>query len=293
MFVTDNIIRSARKADLYQFLSDFHGQEFFREGNSLRLRSKPSVSIRKGYSGYFCFSTGEHGNSIDFLTRYFNYSFPDAVMALASIHTDDCCHMLRGSSSDTLSDTGTAALSDAPPAADPPFRRVYAYLVKTRLIPSVTVNRLFHEGLLYQDVPYGNAVFSSKCHDYYEIRGTLTAGKPFHGCRRKTPGAFWSFGDLSPGKKTAYICEAAIDAISLFELLKTQDRPVSAVFCSIGGVANQAAIDSIVSQYDAILAVDNDAAGNQCRLRNVSLPAMIPISKDWNQDWQNFVNTHN
>ena len=45
------------------------------------------------------------------------------------------------------------------------------------------------------------------------------------------------------------------------------------------GVANQAIIDRIVTaqKYDVVLAVDNDAAGQECRDRNPGLPVLVPM----------------
>lgn len=283
MFVTDEMKQSARRCDLYSYLLSHHSQEFRREGTSLRMIRSPSLSIKKGYSGYLWFSTGERGNSIDFLTRHMGYSFTDAVQALCDCNTDRYVQAECSQGPVCQNPLNICA----PPAALPPFRRAYAYLTATRKIPADTVNYLMRQGLIYQDSSYGNVVFASKARDYFELRGTLTYGKPFHGCRRKASDSYWSFGDFCTDQKTAYICEAAIDALSLYELLKLKNAPC-ALFCSIGGVANQAAINRIAKEYNAILAVDNDPAGRLCRNKNPSIPAIFPVSKDWNQDWQNF-----
>ena len=62
---------------------------------------------------------------------------------------------------------------------------------------------------------------------------------------------------------------------------------VPAAYFSIGGVANQKAIDRIKANFpQAVLAVDNDQAGQKCRERNRDMKHLIPFKKDWNDDLQ-------
>lgn len=42
----------------------------------------PSFKIYKGNGGYHCFGCGEHGSVIDFVMRYFNLSFKEAITKL-------------------------------------------------------------------------------------------------------------------------------------------------------------------------------------------------------------------
>ena len=82
------------------------------------------------------------------------------------------------------------------------------------------------------------------------------------------------------------VCEAAIDAVSLYQILVEYLKSKEAFACvSIGGVANQETIDRLVSTgKEIILAVDNDNAGEQCRKRNATLGYLIPTTKDWNDE---------
>ena len=78
-------IEKARKQDLYEFLLLKHNEEVIRVGNTLKLKQKKSVKIRKGYAGYIDYATGERGNSIDLLMQYFGYSFGEAVDELLNM----------------------------------------------------------------------------------------------------------------------------------------------------------------------------------------------------------------
>lgn len=239
------------------------------------MRRFPGVVLKQGYCGYTDFANNVTGNSIDLLTKYLDYTFCDAVEALSGTTP-------HGSTIYSCSEDMPKSLC-LPVASKPPYSRVIAYLTRSRGISLRTVQRLIASELLYQDAEHGNAVFVNRDRDYCEIRGTLTYGKPFHGCLRSSPNCFWSFGRPTGDAHTAYICEAAIDAISLFEILSSRGS-VNAIFCSIGGVANQRAIQTIADRYNAVLAVDNDEAGLKCRERNPGLNCMISIRKDWNED---------
>lgn len=276
--VTREQIRSARKADLSGFLLRSHPDLFRDSGSSIYMKSRDSIYIRKGFPGYTDFSDDRHGNPIDFLTSWLGYSFVDAVTALT-----------EGTVCETHKTVPQAEPSPRcpiilPESADRPYRRIYAYLTG-RGIPSEMVRLLEQRGILYQDRAHGNAVFVSPEHDYCELRGTLTyAPRPFHGCLKSKPDRFWYF--LNTGKKpaAAYICESAIDAISLSLLHHREGEERPAVYISIGGVSNQKTIDRVKSRMPAVLAVDNDRAGASCRERNQDIPFLIPAAKDWNED---------
>ena len=141
--------------------------------------------------------------------------------------------------------------------------------------------------ILYQEKNRNNIVFINTERDFAELRGTYTYGKPFHGivpdCRND---GFWWFRTSRTACK-AYICEAAIDAISLFELHKLRGKNEPAYYISIAGAAKQPAISRLKgSTLSLILAVDNDAAGQQCRDKNPDLEYILPEHKDWNEDLQ-------
>lgn len=268
MYVTKEQIRKARSVSLADYLLAKYSADVEIVGTSLRLKKNHSVYVKRNIPGYHDFATKEHGNSIDFLTRYKNYSFTDAVNSLCEFD---------GLPRQTVI---PEKLFTLPERAKPPFHRVITYLTG-RGIPEETVKYMFQENLLYQDVPYGNAVFVTPEMDYCEIRGT--GSKQFHGCRKRRSDRFWYLLN-DPKPETAYICEAAIDAVSLMLIHKVQGKTEPAAYVSIGGVANQQTIDRIKKQRNTVLAVDNDPAGEACRQRNSELSSLIPAKKDWNED---------
>ena len=270
MYVTKEQIRQARKVNLADYLLREYPADVRIVGSSLCLKKNSSLYVKKNVPGYHDFANGEHGNSIDFLIRHLNYSFMDAVNALCRFSGENRSQSLPRPFS-------------LPPSGKQPFRKAIDYLTG-RGSPEETVLFLIRENLLYQDSTHGNAVFVTPEEDYCEIRGT--GAKPFHGCRKKRPDQFW-YLLTNPKPEIAYICEAAIDAVSLMLIHRPQGKTDPAVYVSIGGVANQQAIDRLKRKIPSVLAVDNDSAGDECRARNPELPALIPIGKDWNDDLRN------
>ena len=280
VFVTRDRIRLARKADLAGFLIQRHPDLFRNSGSSLYMKSRDSLYIRKGFPGYTDFSSGGHGNPIDFLTGFLGYSFVDAVSALT-----DGPSCSRPSLIPRQERTAPRPIT-LPESAEKPYRRVYAYLLG-RGIPAGMIRLLEERGLLYQDRDHGNAVFVNPERDCCEIRGTLTyASRPFHGCLKTRADRFWYFLGSEEKPGTAYLCESAIDAVSLFLLHKRSGTENAAVYISIGGVSNQKTIDRVRSRIHSVLAVDNDHAGDLCRERNPDMGSIIPAAKDWNEDLQ-------
>lgn len=308
-WVNQTATRHARRVCLYDFLLSRHSDDVQQEGDSLRLRCNHSVSVRHGYSGYTDFADGSTGNAIECLTNYLGYEFPDAVAALCEFDG-----MAQADINRPERPTSAPEVERAPQPQEPPerpqepqqaqprvfippepvkgqYRQLYAYLTQQRGIPPVLIQILINDGILYQEQAHNNAVFINPARTYAEYRGT-NSFKPFHGIGISDLCAFWWFKPrgLNTNPTVAYICEAAIDALSLYLLLSTDEAKAAhrALYCSIGGVANQQRIDAIKAGMAAagcqtVIAVDNDEAGEQCRQRNADCQALIPPLKDWNE----------
>ena len=287
MSVSKESIYHARNVDLYTFLTRYHSSEIDHEGKKyIRLKEHHSIVIEQGHSHYVRYSEkDETGNPIDLLVRYLGYGFEEAVIALNTSLTEAPPRMVMASvpSCDRKIDCEDLIF---PPIGEQPFRRVYSYLTLTRMIAPEAVNWLIRAGLLYQDKQYGNAVFINRERSYAEIRGTLSNVR-YHRCIRSAGDvSYWYFKAGGRNSSVAFICEGAIDAISLYELQRRRWKmDVPAIYCSMGGVGNQRVIEAIehVGFSKVILAVDNDSAGEKCRLMNRHLGCMIPEGKDWNE----------
>ena len=284
--VSKEQIISARHADLYAFLMKYHSSNFKTEGDSIRPKDNHSISIKKGYHGYKDFSTEETGNSIEFLTNHMGYTFVEAVQALSDVSA------LAQQPTDVQQD----GIENVPPKFPEPvngmYKNLFAFL-KNRSISTETIQKLVKQKLLYQEKSKNNIVFINMERDFAELRGTYTFGNPFHGIvTGSRHDGFWWFRTSKHASK-CYICEAAIDAISLYELHKIQGKHEEAYYISIAGVAKQPAIDRLKKyKYKLVLSVDNDDAGQNCRNRNSDLEYIIPVHKDWNEDLQSLKNNN-
>lgn len=305
-----NQLVQARRTDLYDFLISNHPSDFKRDGNSIHPRNNDSISIKKGYSGYKDFATDETGNAIDFLIRYMGYELDEAVFALCGdVEADDIAKEIQ-----PVKGKEQLPVSFPTPASGT-YKNLYAYL-KSRGISNEVITMLIKEGLIYQD-EHNNIVFINKEKNWGEIRGTNTFADArcihraeceqycktehqwcskmkecekykkdsFRGmvANSKLNGFWWFQTGEAPAERV-FICEASIDAISLYEINRRTDSYPNSVYVSIGGTAKQPAIERLKHHKGAILAVDNDKAGEDCRNRNLDISSIVPTTKDWNED---------
>lgn len=305
----------ACSVDLYEFLVREHPTDVKQQYGSVLLLADQHVSVKRGYHGYRNFRTDETGNNIDYLMNFLGYDYQGAVLALINGSGVEAGyvpvfkHVIPKSKEIVL-----------PKPLDGRYKNLYAFLL-ARKIPADVIQILVDKGILYQSAEGNNLVFVSPQGDYCELRGTNSfadrrcrrrtecerycqvergwCGRmdvcpdykpdPFHGCKKTSPDRFWFF-DPEPEKaaERIYICEAAIDAVSLYVIHKKQHMDGNKnVYVSIGGVANQRTINRIVRgrrDSSVILAVDNDEAGQECRDRNRNLDYILPRNKDWNDD---------
>jgi len=301
---TKEEMKQARITELQPYLLNNHADLFTLEGDSLRMKNNHSLSIKKGYCGYTDFGTDEHGNSVDFLINHLNYSVESAVLALSG-QQNNAFVIPAKIQSDETSDMNSQEKQEAdlskkipvfPEPVKGPFRNLFAYLTN-RGISNETIQALVDKGLLYQyqeqdndGKTYINIAFVNEPRDWGERHGTLTFGNSFHGIfKNSRSDGFWSFRNCENSEevKVAYICESAIDAISLFELQRLKGHPSkysNSIYVSIGGASKQAAITRVKKYRKIIIAVDNDEAGADCRKRNIATESIIPTFKDWNED---------
>lgn len=276
---TQEQIQQVVNIDLYDYA--LKNLDAVKEGNWARLRSNKSVCFKRGSNRYIDFAMqgkGSSGNLIDLLTTYYGETFKSVMESQVGA---DVSRYKR-------SEIDYVSVFELP-NKDESFKETMAYLSITRGIPRAVIARLIKEKLIYQacvvrgDKRYKNCVFVNDEQSYYEIHGTYSFGKSFHGNGRKAIDEYWCF---HTGREiaTVYICESAIDAISL-AAIRLMDVE-NALYVSIGGVANYKTIERLIDKYGdkCVLAVDNDKAGQECRNRFETLRHIVSKHKDWNED---------
>ena len=259
---TKKQMQAARKANLYDYLMCNHLSDCIKDGNSLRPKCNHSISIKKGYAGYKDFSSDETGNSVDFLVRYMGYDLDTAVFALS----EQVASVLIAEA-EREKELNIVVPVEFPKPLTGRWKQLYAYL-QARGISVDIINLLVQQKIIYQSAERNNIIFINRERDFAEARGTYTYGKPYHRIYKGQADRFWWFKPWEGTVECVYVCEAAIDAISLYQLHTSSKEAQKAIYVSLGGVANQQTIDRLKRQpagYKVVLAVDNDAAGEACR----------------------------
>ena len=165
---TKEQVERANQVDLEELLLR-SGEKLLRSGREKRLESDHSVTIRG--NEWYDHAAEEGGFALSFARKHFGLSFQEAMALL-------------------LGENGQAPLPTAKPKPIPepvkPFalppaagnqRRVFGYLLGTRQIDRAVLSAFVRKGLIYEDLPYHNAVFV----------GMDAAGVPRHARRREAP----------------------------------------------------------------------------------------------------------
>lgn len=294
--ITDEQIARAREVDLVSFLNRYEpAGELKRIGQSWTLKSHDSMRISAdGRWNWFSQGMGG-GDAISYLQAVHHMRFVEAVQTLAG-----------GDYPKTAAKPQPRATPDREPFRLPERaennRRVFAYL-SARGIDAEIINHCMKAGSLYEESGHHNAVFVGQDENdmprYAFLRGTMT-GSHF---RQEQKGSDKSFGFCLRGTgHTLYVCEAAIDALSVATLRKLGGRDWRKDnYLSLGGVT--AAQDKLPPALErqlrsssfkqVILCLDHDPAG-QAASRNIfrlmreqwpdiSLKICEPQAKDFNE----------
>ena len=238
------------------------------------LHDSCKVTLGKGWY-WFSHNQGSQ-NPIDFLMRYYGLNFKEAVNVIddyiqsSSRESRECyCNKKEVSPNNNL--------LRPPEASERPWHELLDYLTKRRYIMPSIVDYLIKKGLVYQTTGYyANACFINATKNHWEIVGM----HPTKRYRQVSDASnYWAY---ELGSKRAYICESAIDAISLCELIQDKE----ATYVSIAGSVTRARlINRVIKEYpEVILAVDNDDAGNKVAAMYPRLRRIISQNKDFNDD---------
>ena len=297
-------------------LRHYPSQVELKYGSVLLLANEHiAVKYNAGYSGYINFRTGKTGNSVDYLMNFLGYDYPSAVIALCE---GEAAPQLPAYSRPVPVITQSDAPTLLPDAADS-YKNVFAFLTKTRHIPADVVTEMMHRRILYQD-KNRNCIFINPQKNYYEVRGTNTYADarckkrescpefcsgchswcthmetcpnyqkdPFHGKGKNVAKhKFWYYLNSSEPVVNIYVCEAAIDAVSLYVIQRNNGITTPSAYISIGGVNNTGTINDLLCNYtkkNILIATDTDDPGNAVREKFNTLSSISPVTHDWNDD---------
>ena len=285
IYFTEEQKQTARQIDIAGLLHS-QGEKVKRSGSEYEWRDgSQKVTIRGNL--WFHQYDSQGGDAIDFVRRYYNKSYPEAVE-----------YLLGGYG-------GTLAVSPPieketksfilPPKNDRQSR-VYTYLIRRRKFDKDVLDVFVRKGMIYESADYHNAVFV----------GFDTDGVPRHAHKRGT-GSQSSYKGNIGGSLPEYIfhwlgrserlClfEAPIDMLSFISLHKGKWQSHSyAACCGVSDAGMWRMFKDNPNIDKVSLCLDNDEPGQEAahRIRQklfekgIQSEILVPIRKDWNEDRQ-------
>lgn len=289
IFFTDKQKEQARQTDIVSLLES-QGETLKRSGKEWAWKDgSQKVTIR----GNLWFHQYERvgGDAIDFVRRFYNKSYPEAV------------EYLLGNSGGTLI-TSPPIIKEVKPFEMPPKNennsRVKAYLLHTRGIAEDVYQAFEDKGLIYESADYHNAVFV----------GLDKNGVPRHAHKRGS-GSQSTYKGNAPNSqpeysfhwlgKSKYLClfEAPIDMLSFISMHKENWMNNNyAASCSVSDRVLFQCLKDNPCIEKVYICFDSDEPGQTAANKistklfalGIESEILVPKLKDWNEDLQSAVN---
>ena len=293
---SDDQIYRANSVNLEHFLQ-MQGEKLIPSGRDKRLASDHSITVRG--NAWYDHATEEGSLAIDFVQQFYGLSFPEAVVRL-----------LGGETGLVYEQAKKEAPKEQKPFALPPshtdMRRVFAYLLKGRLLDRDIVSHFVKEKLIYESCER----IKNKTGEWKEYRNAVFVGLDENGVARhahkRGPYTENSFKMNVDGSDPAYsfhhtgtsgrlyVFEAPIDLLSFLSLYpKDWQRHSYVSLCGTAEHAMLKALELHPHLQEVVLCLDHDEAGIEAagRLTEIlaehSYTQTKPLQsqhKDWNED---------
>lgn len=276
----------ASSVNLVEFLRR-QGEKLIRSGPEYRMTSDHSVTVRG--NEWYDHEARRGGGPISFVQERYGLSYPEAVSRLLDGE--------RGMAyAPAQKEKELPKKEFVPPPAGKEARRLYAYLLKKRLIDREVLTTFVRAGLVYEDAQYHNAVFVGK--DEHGVvrhahkRSTSDIGKAFRiNVEGSDPRYSFHWNGTSD---RLYVFEAPIDLLSFLTRYPSGWQAHSYVaLCGVGEQAMLWMLEQGPDIHQVILCLDHDKAGIEAtgRLTEilsargvVSVSVLRPEQKDWNEE---------
>lgn len=295
--IDENTVIQARNTDLITFLEQRNNFTFKSRGYEYRCREHPSLAVKGDRLSWFWH--GGYG-ALDYLINIDGYGFRQAVEQLNCVSFSPSVQVEeKEQTPKTLILPEKAFL----------YKRLFAYLCKTRGIDHHIITTLIQEKKLYEDTK-GNVVFIGSDEQnepkYACLRGTYT-NNPF---RMECTGSDTQYGFhmTYADNGRLFIFEAPIDALShaTLENLITGDKTAwrKDNRLSLGGVSS-VALDKYLELHplikELIFCLDSDAAGRDAAVdmarryadKGYITRLELPTHKDYNEDLLAYIAKYN
>mgnify|MGYP002528292522 FL=1 len=278
---------TACQTDIAELLKR-NGERLYRNGKeSYWLDGTSKVSI-KGNLWYHQYE-GVGGNAVDFVRRFYNKSYPEAIT-----------YLLGGYGGSPIQSAPVIKKEQKPfemPKKNDNMRRVYAYLMNRRGIDRDVIYTFAHCGLIYESEKYHNVVFVGKDNQgiprHIHKRGTA----PESTYKGNADSSIPEFSFHWNGKSDKiYLFEAPIDMLSFITMHKENWQQHSYAACC--GVSDKVLFQMLNDNPNlktVYLCLDNDEGGEKANKRisdklfihGIDHEILVPNLKDWNEDLLN------
>ncbi len=292
----DELIKKARQANIVQYLLN-KGEPLLRSGR--RYKHKEYDSLVFTDNSYYWNSRQEHGNAVDFLVRFYGFSFSDAVREL--IGSNEMYFDNLAADKNSLPKLEALELSND-------YKRSIAYLNKTRGISYSLIKYLVDTKNLFQENKTNNIVFPiyDELGEYVgaELQGTLTE-KRFKGIKTNTKYGYGynvRYPAQSKSFRYALFFESAVDLLSFIDIAKLYENKSlqECILVSMAGLKVNivtCVLRAFTGDLRPVMCVDNDNAGlsflNALDEQNIAYMRHIPQYpyKDYNEMLQTLKKT--
>jgi hypothetical protein len=285
--ITKNDIENANMMDIASYLKT-QGISIKRVGSAYEWESptgKVSIKGNRWYSQYEMVG----GYPINFVMKYFNLEFKDAVSSLLGNS-----YTLK---LDTYEVEEKKTKKFVVPKKNDSMSRVFFYLRDVRCIDERIINVFAKAGLLFEDTEFHNAVFVGKDVDghikHIHKRSTIKDSVFKGNVEASDPECSFNWRGKS---NRLFVFEAPIDMLSYISMHKEGWRDHSYVaLCSTAGIAAIKQLQDNSNIDKVYLCLDNDNAGTVGSERiaeqihtlgDYEIWRLFPQNKDWNEDIQ-------
>ncbi len=254
--LTDEEIIKANSVNIMD-LAVNRGYEVVRKNGEIRIADKHGLVISKDGTKWNHFSEKTGGGPIQFLMHMEGKTWLESINELLN-KTNSITYVQKNNNSET-----TKAELILPEKNDN-YKKMFAYLIKTRKIDTDVIQLFVDKKQLYQDIK-GNCVFvgydENNQSKFASLRGTNSEVQFRGDC--KNSNKEYSF-NLKNESDTLFIFESPIDMMSYMTLMQKHRVEIKGNFISLGGLSTKP-LDRFLSNNDSIekiiICVDNDEAG--------------------------------
>lgn len=282
---TEEQKQQARETDIVSILQS-QGEQVKKSGSEYEwLHNSQKITIRDNLWFHQYERVG--GDAIDFVRKFYNKSFQDAMEYLLG---NSCCattHTQQEKKSNKSKEF-------IPPPKSDDMSRAFNYLTVKRGIDKEVIYSFVHERMLYESKNFHNAIFL----------GFDKNSKPRHVHKRGIGADSTYKGNVSGSipeysfhwhgeSKYLFLFEAPIDMLSFISMhKKAWEKHSYAASCSVSDrVLFQCLKDNSNIQF-VYLCFDNDNPGQEANKRiqnklnelNIKSKILVPNHKDWNED---------